>query len=87
MAADGRRNQDVIPLGSSIGPISIAPEDSQNPPYPVIIATRETATSFEIDIDWKVRGALVSVSGFEPSDIRVTGTAQNIQVTVVGRAM
>lgn len=63
MAALGQLNNNEISLGSTSG---IA-EPAVNRPYPVIVATRQTQTSIQIDVDWYVDGQLQQVSGAEAS--------------------
>ena len=83
MPALGRLNNNEISLGSTSGIFESEPE--VNRPYPVIVATRQTQTAIQIDIDWYVDEQLHEVSGAEASDLLITGTAQSLTPTVTPR--
>ena len=85
MAAEGRPNRSVIPLGSGGG---IFP--SQDRPFAVIDAVRRTNNGIEIDLSFRNAAGAVNVtnaddSALDGSVFKVTGTTTNIVPNVAVR--
>ena len=85
MAALGRYNQRLIPLGQGSGDVS---DEVINRPYPVIVSAVQTNTQIIIYLDFYVDGIKADnadITGFTASDLLITGLDTTPTPVIVAR--